>query len=143
MRHQTPAVPSRARTEIDHVVRAPDRLFIVLDHQHGVAQVAQILQRIQQPVVVAMVQSDRRLIEHIEHAAQLRANLRRQPNALPFAARQSRRRAIERDVSQPHGIQELQPLDNFMHDAPGNRCLAPRQLDALRHAPTPAPPASP
>ena len=100
MRDQAAAVPPRARPQIDDIVRAPDRLFIVLDHQHGVAEIAQIFERSQQPPVVAVVQSDRRLVQHIQHAAQLRSNLRRQPNALPLAARQSRRRAIERDVSQ-------------------------------------------
>ena len=87
MSDQPAAMPSRARPEIDHIIRAPDRFFIVLDHQHGVAQVAKILQRSQQPAIVAMVQSDRRLIEHIEHAAQLRSNLRGQPNPLTLAAR--------------------------------------------------------
>ena len=113
VRHQAPAMPPRARPQIDHIIRAPDRLFIVLHDQHGVAQVAQIFQRSQQPAVIAMMQSDRGLIQHVQHAAQLRSNLRRQPNALPLAARQRCRRAIERDISQPHRIQKLQPLHNL------------------------------
>ena len=37
------AMSSRARPEIHDIIRAADRLFIVLHHQHRVAQVAQIL----------------------------------------------------------------------------------------------------
>ena len=112
--HHFAAVTSRARAEIDHVIGAANRVFVVLDHQHGVAQIAQRFQRLQQAIVVAMMQSDRRLIQHIQHAAQLRANLRRQPNALAFAAAQRRRRAVERDVAQPDGVQEAQPLGNLL-----------------------------
>ncbi len=87
VRHQSSAVASGAGAEIDHVIRAANGLFIVLDHQHGIAQITQIFQRRQQASVVAMMQADRRLIQHVKHAAQLRSNLRRQTNALPFAAR--------------------------------------------------------
>ena len=84
--HHIAAVPARAGAEVDHVVGAPDGLFVVLHHQHGVAQIAQRFQRLQQAVVIAMVQADRRLVEHVEHAAQLGADLRRQPDALALAA---------------------------------------------------------
>ena len=133
MRDQISAMASGAGAEVDHVIRAANGFFVVLDHQHGVAQIAQIFQRGQQPAIVAMMQADGRLVQHIEHAAQLRANLRRQPNALAFAAGESRRRAVERNVVQSNGIQKLQPLDNFMHDASGDVFFAPRELDSLRH----------
>ena len=133
MRHQAAAVTSRAGAEVDYIIGAANRFFVVLDHQHGVAQVAQIFERRQQAAVVAMMQADRRLVEHVEHAAQLRANLRGQTNALAFAAGKRRRRAVERNVIQSHGIQELQTLDHFVHDAPGDLFFAPRQLDASRH----------
>ncbi len=78
---------SRAGAEIDHVIGAANRLFVVLDHEHGIAKIAQIFESRQQAAVVAMMQADRRLVQHIKNAAQLRANLRRQANALAFAAR--------------------------------------------------------
>src|ERR1700675_1257409 len=49
---------------------AANRFFVVLDDQNGFAQVAQGLQSVEQAAIVARVQADRRLIEHIEHAAQ-------------------------------------------------------------------------
>jgi hypothetical protein len=87
VRHQASAMPSRTRAQVDHIIRAADGFFIVLDHEHGVAQVAQVFERGEQPAVVAMMQADRRLVQHVEHAAQLRANLRGQADALAFAAR--------------------------------------------------------
>ena len=46
------------------------------------------LQRFEQPRVVALVQADRRLVEHVEHAGEARADLRGQPDALALAAGQ-------------------------------------------------------
>ena len=43
LRHQTSAVPSCARARDRHVIGAADGFFVVLDDQHGVAQIAQIL----------------------------------------------------------------------------------------------------
>ncbi len=77
---------SRSWPEIDNIIRTPYGFLIVLHNQYGVAEVAQILQRGQQPPIIPMVQSDRRLVEHIQHAPQLRSNLCGQPNALPLAA---------------------------------------------------------
>ena len=85
--------------EIDQIVGGADRLLVVLDDEHGVAEVAQLAERAEQPPVVALVQADRRLVEHVEHAGQLRSDLRRQPDALPFAARQRRGAAAEREVA--------------------------------------------
>ena len=53
------------------------------------------LERVEQLFVVARVQADGRLIEHVEHAAQIRAELRREPDALAFAAAQRLRRAAQ------------------------------------------------
>ena len=58
----------------------------MFDDQHGVAQIAQRFEGVEQAAVVARVQADGRLVEHVEHAAQARADLRGQANALRFAA---------------------------------------------------------
>ena len=51
--------------------------------------------------VVALVEADRRLVEDVEHADQARADLRGEPDALPLAARQRGRRAVEGQVLEP------------------------------------------
>ena len=68
---QFAAVATGARTEVDDVVGAADRFFVVLDHEHGVAKIAQRFERLQQALIVAMMQADGRLVEDVEHAAQL------------------------------------------------------------------------
>ena len=67
-------------------------------------------ERLEQPAVVARVQPDRRLVEHVEHAEQARSDLRREPDALRLAARERAGRAIEREVVEPDVEQEAQPL---------------------------------
>ncbi len=60
----------------------------MLDHQHRVAEIAQARERLQQPVVVALMQADRRLVEHVEHAGQAGADLGGEADALALAAGQ-------------------------------------------------------
>ena len=92
------AVDAGARADVDDPVGGVDRLFVVLDDDERVAEVAQGHQRLDEPAVVALVQTDRRLVEHVEHAGQARADLRRQADALRLATRQRRRRAAQAEV---------------------------------------------
>src|SRR5437899_2055923 len=82
-------------SKINDVISPPNCLFIVLDNQYGVAEIAQRRQRIEQTAIVARMQTNRRFVENVKHSAKLRSNLRRQTNALAFSARQRRRRPIE------------------------------------------------
>ncbi len=77
---------SRAGAQIHYIIRAANGFFVVFYDQHRVAQIAQLFQRADQPVVIARVQSDARFVQNIKHAAQTRTDLRGQPNALRFAA---------------------------------------------------------
>ncbi len=80
---------SGERADIDDGVRRADRLFVVLDDDHGVAFVAQALQSLQQFVIVARMQADGRLVQNIRGADEAGADLRGEPHALRFSARQS------------------------------------------------------
>jgi hypothetical protein len=62
------AVDAGAGAEVDHPVGRADRVLVVLDHDHRVAEVAQPLERLDQAVVVALVEADAGLVEHVEHA---------------------------------------------------------------------------
>jgi hypothetical protein len=77
-----------AGADVDDVVGAADGVLVVFDDEHGVAHVAQVLQRLQQAVVVALVQADRGLVEHVHDAGQPGADLRGQADALRLAAGQ-------------------------------------------------------
>ena len=52
------AVAPGAGPQVEHPVRAADGLLVMLDDEHGVARVAQLLQGLQQADVVAVVQAD-------------------------------------------------------------------------------------
>ena len=120
------AVLARARPEIDHVVGRADRFLVVLDDHHGVAEVAQPAERRQQRPIVALMQPDRRLVEHVEHAGEVRADLRRQPDALAFAAGQRRRAPSEREIPDADVVQEPQAIADLAEDPARRSALRAR-----------------
>ncbi len=93
--HEFAASLACAGAEIHDVIGAAYRFFIVLDDEDRIAEIAQSFERAQQAAIVARVQADRRFIEHVQHAAQSRANLRREADALRFTARERGGGAIE------------------------------------------------
>ena len=70
------------------------------------------------------MQADGRLVEHVEHAAQPRADLRGQPDPLAFAARKRRRIARQREIAEAHPAQKLQPLHDLAANAFGDQRFA-------------------
>ena len=120
-----------AGTEVDHVIGRANRFFIVLDDDDGVAEIAQPAERRQQLAVVALMQADRRLVEHVEHAGQVRADLRRQADALPFAAGQGRRRPRQRQIADADVVEEAQPIADLLEDARGDDRLAIVELERV------------
>ena len=84
------AVLARARADVDHPVGGPDRVLVVLDDDQRVAEVAQPQQRVEQLLVVPLVQPDGRLVEHVQHADQAGADLGGEPDPLRLAAGQRR-----------------------------------------------------
>ena len=126
-----PALASGGGTEIEQLVRALDDLAVVFDHQERVAQVAQLSQGVQQPAVVARVQADRRLVEHVQHAAQAAPDLGRQSNALHLAAGERGGGPGQRQVVQTHVDQELQPVANLARHLAGDLPLAAGELPVV------------
>ena len=72
-KHDLAAAGPGTRPEVDHVVGDRDRLRLVLDHEHGVALVAQPQQQVVHPLDVVRVQADRRLVEDVGDVGQRRA----------------------------------------------------------------------
>ncbi|CCJ90065.1 hypothetical protein BN132_1993 [Cronobacter turicensis 564] len=105
-----------ARADVDYVVGGADGVFIVLHHNYGVAEITQVNQRAEQAFVIALMQTDGRLIQHVHHAHQARANLACQTDTLRLAARKRFRRTGERQVVQTDVHQEFQAIANlFQH----------------------------
>ena len=82
-----------------------------------------------QAVVIALVQADRGLIEHIHHAGQARADLRGQPDALRLAARQRLGRAFERQVVKADIDQKAQPVADLADDPLADHRFGARQFE--------------
>ena len=111
------AVDAGAGADVEHIVGGADGVLVMFDHDHGVAEVAQAFQCFEQARIVALVQADRGLVEHIEHAGQAAADLRGEANALALAAGQCARRAHQRQIIEPDVDQEFQPLADFLEHA--------------------------
>ena len=121
------AVDARAQAHIHYVVRSHDRVFVVFHHDHRVADIPQALQGLDEPRVVTLMQADRRLIQHVHHAGQSRADLRRQTYALRLSAGERIGGAVERQIVETHVHQKLQAIANLVNDLVGY--CAPRTTD--------------
>ena len=119
------------RSDVDHEIRRADRLLVVLDHDERVAEVAQAEQCVDQTLVVALVQPDRWLVEDVQHAHQLRADLRREPDALRLAAAQRVGGAVDGQVVEADVDHELQALSDLLQNLPRDELLAFSQVETV------------
>ena len=104
------------RADINDMVRRPNRIFIMLYHNHGVTEITQMDQRFQQTFIVTLMQTDGRFIQHIHHANQPGTNLAGQTNTLCFTARQGFCGTGHRQIIQPDIHQKTQAIaDLFQH----------------------------
>ena len=117
------AVHAGAGADVDDVVGLADRLLVVLDHDHGVAGVAQVLERGEQAVVVALVQADGRLVEDVEDAGQAAADLAGEADALALAAGEGAGVAGEGQVVEADVDQEAEALADLLQDRAGDLVL--------------------
>ena len=122
------AVHAGAGPDVDHVVGGADGVLVVLDHDHGVAEVAQAAQRFQQAGVVALVQADRGLVEHVEHAGEAGADLRGEADALALAAGERAGGARQGQIIEPDVDQKFEPLADLLEDAAGDLVLLGGEL---------------
>ena len=120
LEHDASALLARAQPEVDDVVGDGDHVRVVLDDEHGVALIAKLPQDPDQPQVVAGVQPDGRLVEHVQRVHQRRAEGCGQVDALRLAARERRRQAIECQVVQPDVGEEPQPLADLVQHLVGD-----------------------
>ena len=64
-------VHTGTRTDVYYPVGSKHHILVVLYNNHGVAKVAQLLKREDKSLVVALVQTDARLVEDIQHIDKL------------------------------------------------------------------------
>ena len=107
--HDAAAVLTRRRADVDHPVGMGDGVEVVFDDDQRVAEVAQPDQGVDQSPVVALMQADGRLVEHVQHADQAGPDLRGEPNALRLTAGQRAGGTGQRQVVEADVEQEAQP----------------------------------
>ena len=134
-RHHFAAAHAGAGAEIDNRVGRPHRVFIMLDDDDRVPLVAQLPQGVEQLLIIARMQSDRRLVENVQHADQPAADLAGQADALRFAAGKRRGRAIERQIFQPHVDQETRAGREFPSALPRQFFGRWRRVQVRRRTP--------
>ena len=122
------AMDAGAGAHVDDMVGVADRVLVMLDDEHGVAEAAEALERYEQAVIVALVEADRRLVEDVEHARQARADLAGEADALALAARQGAAGAVEVEIIEPDIVEEAEPLVDLLEDRAGDLVLGRGEL---------------
>ena len=114
-----PAVNARAGSDIHDIIRFAHHIFVMLDDDNGIPEVAQLLESGYKQIVVALVQPYARLVKHIKHADERRPYLCCQSYALRLAARERPRTTRKRQIPEPDALQECQArtylLEHFLY----------------------------
>ena len=108
------ALLPRSRANVHYPVGGEHGLFVVLDHNHRVALVAQFPDGSEQLAVVLLVKAYGRLVEYVDYVHQPGAYLGGEAYALALSSGQGGGRAVEGEVLQAHVQQELHPVAEFL-----------------------------
>ena len=117
------AVDPCAWPDIHNIVGGLHCFLIVLHHNDGVAQVTQVFQRLYQPRIIPLVQSDGRLIKNIQNPHETGADLGCEPDTLAFATGKGAGAASEGQIIQSHISKERKPALDLLDDLTGDLLL--------------------
>jgi hypothetical protein len=109
---------ARAGAEIDDVIGTAHGFLIVFDDNERVPARAKLSERGEELFIVARMQTDGRFVENVEHAAEVGTQLRREPDALRFAAGQRRDGTMKMQIAESDFSEEFQSFANFRKDIP-------------------------
>jgi hypothetical protein len=108
------------RAHVDDVVRGAHHFLIMLHHDHGIAQVAQLLQHVDQALGIAGVQADAGLVQDVHAAHQAAAQGGGQVDALGLAAAEGIAAAVQGEVAHAHIVQVAQAVPYLLQQALGD-----------------------
>src|SRR5271170_6919172 len=123
-----------SRTEVEEIVGGADHVRVVLYDEDGVAEVAEVVEDADELGSVARVQADGWLIEDVERAYELRSERGGELDALRFSSGERGGEAVEREVVEADGIEEVQALLNLVQDASGDLFLHGRECERAEEA---------
>src|SRR5262249_3791461 len=119
-----------AGSHVDDVIGGENRVAIVLDDDHAVAEIAKPLEDAEQALVVARVKPDRRLVAGVEHRDEVRRDRGGEPEARALAARQRRGGTIERQVVEADFGKESEPRHDLLERAAADFALRRRKIES-------------
>ncbi len=90
------------RSDINNVIRCAHRILVMLYNDQGIAQILQVHQGVQQLVVIALMQSDTRLVQNIRHSDKSRTDLCCKADSLCLPAGQARSTSRKCEVFQTY-----------------------------------------
>ena len=96
-------------TDVDEVVGGADDVFVVFDHNDGVAHITKLAQDANESVGVARMEPDRGFVEDVETAHQATAERGGEVDALAFAARKRIAEAVECEIAESYFVEEAEP----------------------------------
>ena len=111
--HHLSAQSSGIGSDVYQVVGGTHDFLVVLHHHHGVAQLLQFPQHLDEPVGVTAVQSDAWLIEDVYASHEGGTEAGGEVDALALSAGEGVGETVEREVAQSHIQKELQSVGNF------------------------------
>src|ERR1700676_1604600 len=124
-----PAEFAGAGSEIEHAIGGLNGVWIVLNHEDGVAEIAQGFEDIDETLRVAWMQANGRFIENIQRAAEGRAEGSGQLDTLRFAAGKRGGESVQGEVIETDFIEKLQTGANFLQDFVGDLGLHRTELE--------------
>jgi hypothetical protein len=122
------AVHPRPGAQIHDVVGGPEGLLVVLHDDEGVPHVTQPPQGLDEPGVVALVQSDGGLVQNVQHSDQRGADLGRQADPLGLPAGEARSLPVQGQVFEPDVYHEAQAVLHGLEDLARDLALRRSQL---------------
>ena len=114
--HEATATGPRLGTDLEDLVGNLHDRRIVLDDQHGVAAVAELLEQADHRLDVARVEADGRLVEHVDHLGEAGPEVLDGLDALRLATGQRGGGAVEREVAEPDRRDRTEPLAQRVDD---------------------------
>ena len=119
-----------SRAHVHDIVCTSDRGLVMLYHKHGIAQVPEVLESIDQSLVVPLMQADGRLVEDIQHSAERRSDLGCKTDSLSFPSAECTCAAAEGQIAESHVLEECESCLDFLHYLVGNLALVLREVQA-------------
>ena len=116
--HLAPGRP-RPRPEVEHPIRGPDDLLVVLHHEDRVARVPQPVQDPDHAAEVARVEADARLVEHEQGIDERRAEGGGEVDALDLPAAQGAGLPVEGEIAEAHVDEIAEPRAQLVEEERG------------------------